>query len=297
MQSLAKVKQLADKVNDYKREVENSTKVLTIQQSITGKLPVVRLSSLPVVQSQCTHDSYHKFARNSLLRIDDLYARASCLCSPAMTRKPKRGTERTCTLHTHSHHRSHALRNWELCPERLLVLVLCAAIRFCFLFNDLLLVAKKKKEGQYSFKRLLFTKDIQLQDVPDLKGMRRHGVSCRVAVGLFRSRPTNVGHTGSDSTFEIVATTDKNAVTLRFSCPEFEEKMEWMRDITNAMANRISVSTAVRLRSFSESGSPPVAIASLPSSPSTTASESPVPPPRGSLSSSPSSSRPTLPSV
>ncbi len=41
--------------------------------------------------------------------------------------------------------------------------------RFCFLFNDLLLVAKKKKEG-YSYKRLLFTKDIQLQDVAELKG-------------------------------------------------------------------------------------------------------------------------------
>jgi hypothetical protein len=45
-QSLAKVKQLADKVNDYKREVENSTKVLTIQQSISGKLPVARPSAL-----------------------------------------------------------------------------------------------------------------------------------------------------------------------------------------------------------------------------------------------------------
>jgi hypothetical protein len=39
------VKQLADKVNDYKREVENSTKVLTIQQSISGKLPVARPSA------------------------------------------------------------------------------------------------------------------------------------------------------------------------------------------------------------------------------------------------------------
>lgn len=45
LQSLAKVKQLADKVNDYKREVENSTKVLTIQQSISGKLPVARPSA------------------------------------------------------------------------------------------------------------------------------------------------------------------------------------------------------------------------------------------------------------
>lgn len=215
LESLAKVKQLADKVNDYKREVENSTKVLTIQQSISGKLPVKLFAP---------HRRFVREGKLSLLTGNDKKARA----------------------------------------------------RFCFLFNDLLLVAKKKKEG-YSYKRLLFTKDIQLQDVAELKG--------------------------SDSTFEIVATTEKGStVSLRFSCPEFEEKMEWMRDITNAMANRISVSPAVRLRTFtnssvtgdggaspSPSGSPAWTPASpVPASPTTERQQSTST--LRSLSSSPSSS-------
>lgn len=37
------MKQFADKANEYKREFENSTKVLTIQQSIISKTPLVSL--------------------------------------------------------------------------------------------------------------------------------------------------------------------------------------------------------------------------------------------------------------
>jgi hypothetical protein len=187
--------------------------------------------------------------------------------------------------------------------------------RFCFLFNDLLLVAKKKKEG-YSYKRLLFTKDIQLQDVAELKGTPSSLCACMCAL----TYPCVCGGAcvhvcvcvcacavscvGSDSTFEIVATTEKGStVSLRFSCPEFEEKMEWMRDITNAMANRISVSPAVRLRTFTNSsvagdgattpspssGSPAWTPASpVPASP--TAERQQSSPTLRSLSSSPSSS-------
>jgi len=151
LESLAKVKQFADKANEYKREFENSTKVLTIQQSIISKTPLKLFAP------------HRRLVREGKLS--------------EMGRKPK--------------------------P------------RHCFLFNDLFLVTKSKKQGVDLRHELFLTKQILLHDLPEEKGL--------------------------DPMFEIVSTSENGSQSLVLSCPGFDEKMEWMRAITNAIANFISV--------------------------------------------------------
>jgi len=170
------VKQLADNVNEYKRDFENSTKVLTIQQSISGKLPV----KLFVPHRRFVREGKMSISIGSDKKLKDYY---------------------------------------------------------CVLFNDLFLIASKKKDV-LTYKLMFSTKDIQVQDSPDIKG-----------AGTF--------------TFEMVVPVKGSLVTLRLVCSDMEEKMEWMRDITIAIANRISVLASVPLSSGGEELLGPQADSSL----------------------------------
>jgi len=154
-EALAKVRIVADELNEAKREAESCTRVLTIQRKLTDR---------SVLQLYQPHRKY--------VREDNLAVYVP-------NDKKNQGK-----------------------------------VRRCFLFNDLVLVAKVKKRDTLHSKQILYTNAITVLDMEDEPRENKY---------IFA-----LTHGGDNFSF-------------RFVCTSPEQKFEWMRDITNSVAQRISV--------------------------------------------------------